>query len=632
MKALYKYMFGSLAVSCLVACQPEEFDGANPNMMPTVGNNQINVTVDQETNTMTASTEELANQYIIWFLDGKMYSNLPTINYSTLEAGTHSLELKVGNRNGISLASKTAEFTFNETKIDYSIYFKKLCNVEWRIDYATKSHMGCGESGTDGSGWWSAAVNDKADWGVYDDRIVFTHDDNDPAAGGKYSYNPGEGGTVYVNTGCSVFADQNTNDGADFMANVEKQNSTFTLLPGQYNDEDCLFIQFPAETLLPYIPNDDAYSNPYFRIESLSSSTLSLINDNGSIAWRLVFTSKPDTGLPDEPEAPEAVMDWDVASASNLWTVKSEDDLTKAVEFWWADENWGQVGDPTYEYKDGVLSLTSVACGSQKWQGQVKIHTSIPAVLSKKYDFYCVVESSNALPGMTFKLTEDGNDGNNFMEDTYPVADGKKYIYKIENVQLPKADAPTLMLVFDFGGTPEGTLIKVHDIYFAEHLSMEPGDEDNIWKVQSEDDLADKVEFWWADENWGQVGNPSYEYKDGVLSLTSVACGSQTWQGQVKIHTNIPASMADAYNFKMIIEGDNDMPNVTVKLTEDGNDGNFYMEDHIQVADGKPYTYLLKGANLPKADAAKLMLVLDFGGTPEGTNIKIHDIVFKKAN
>ncbi|MFS6557308.1 hypothetical protein VPJ68_17905, partial [Parabacteroides distasonis] len=119
------------------------------------------------------------------------------------------------NRNGQSQAAVSGSFTFNETKVDYTPYFSKLCNKEWRIDYAEKGHMGCGPSGTDGSEWWSADVNNKADWGVYDDRISFTHSEADGVAAGSYSYNPGEGGTVYVNTGCSIFSEYNTNDGQD---------------------------------------------------------------------------------------------------------------------------------------------------------------------------------------------------------------------------------------------------------------------------------------------------------------------------------------------------------------------------------------------------------------------------------
>jgi hypothetical protein len=37
------------------------------------------------------------------------------------------------------------------------------------------------------------------------------------------------------------------------------------------------------------------------------------------------------------------------------------------------------------------------------------------------------------------------------------------------------------------------------------------------------------------------------------------------------------------------------------------------------------------GVTLPKGDAHEFTLVFDFGGAPAGTNIKISDIIFEKA-
>ena len=198
MNKIFKYIGSALAcVLAITACSPEEFTGADQNGLPTVDGRQVSVTTDQETNTAVFTVSgDFKGCYPVWYLDGKIYSFLATGSYSSMEQGTHELEVKVMNRNGISQASVKGSFTFNETKVDFTPYFSKLCNKEWRIDYTEVGHMGCGPSGTDGSEWWKAAVNDKADWGVYDDRISFAHSDSDPAASGTYSYNPGEGGTV----------------------------------------------------------------------------------------------------------------------------------------------------------------------------------------------------------------------------------------------------------------------------------------------------------------------------------------------------------------------------------------------------------------------------------------------------
>lgn len=184
MNKLLKYigcaLFSGLAFA---ACSPEEFEGANQNALPTIEGKELSISTDQETNTAIFTVKgDFKGCYPVWYLDGKNYSRLVTSSYQNMEKGTHQLELKLMNRNGQSQAALTGSFTFDETKIDYEPFFKKLCDKEWRIDYAEAGHLGCGEYGSDGSTWWTAAVNEKAEQGLYDDRITFTHSATDPAA------------------------------------------------------------------------------------------------------------------------------------------------------------------------------------------------------------------------------------------------------------------------------------------------------------------------------------------------------------------------------------------------------------------------------------------------------------------
>ena len=465
MKKILKYSLGALFIGGMVACSPEEFSGADPNATPTTSANTIVIDVnndDPTINTATLTTQEIAGQYPIWYIDGNFYSTLATATYSSLEAGQHEVELFIANRNGISNASVKSSFEFTQTKVDYSAVFSKLCDKNWKINYTEVGHMGCGEPGSDGSNWWSAQPNDKADWGIYDDVITFAHTDSDPATSGTYTYDPGEGGTVYVNTGCSLFAESNTNDNNDFMAQVSGQTASYTIETGTYNNESALYIHLDANTLFPYIPNDGTYADPLFRIENLTSSALTLVCDNGDIAWRFVFTSK-EVSLDDEDDTNNATMDWDASAANNLWTVQSESDLNE-ISFWFADDNWSQVADPTeYSYTDGQFSLTTVACGSSQWQGQVHIKTAISASQSATYAFKCIIEADDEVPSMTVKLTDSNSDDNYFFADKIAIKANTPYIYKVKSMQL-SADADALNFVLDFGGTPAGTHVKLHDI------------------------------------------------------------------------------------------------------------------------------------------------------------------------
>ena len=644
MNKIFKYIGSTLAcVLAMTACSPEEFTGADQNGLPTVDGRQVSVTTDQETNTAVFTVSgDFKGCYPVWYLDGKIYSFLATGSYSSMEQGTHELEVKVMNRNGISQASAKGSFTFNETKVDFTPYFSKLCNKEWRIDYAEAGHMGCGPSGTDGSEWWKAGVNDKADWGVYDDRVSFAHSDSDPATGGSYSYNPGEGGTVYVNTGCSVFSEFNTNDGNDFMATVSAQTASYTLVPGTFNDEACLYIQFAPQTLLPYIPNDVTYNNPYYRIEALTNTRMVLVCDEGSIAWRLVFTSREDTGLPEPGDEPSATMDWNYDAASNLWKGVDAGDLFVSVAPWFANNDWGQIADPEWKHEGDTWQITiPEGMGSQQWQGQFPINTTLTASMNKRYNFYCVVESDNDIPGLTIKLTEtddpDGtkHDNNFFFADRHEVTADKAFIYKAENVSLPVGDAHALSLFFDFGGTPAGTVVKVSKIYFEEALSYD--DAANLWKAVDTEEAFLSITPWFANDGWAQIADPNWTHNGNVWELDiPEGIGTQQWQGQFPINTSLTASMSDSYTFSCTIEADNDIPGLTIKLTEtddaDGtkHDNNFFFADRHDVTADKAFTYKVTGAKLPQNDAHALSLFFDFGGTPAGTHVKIKDIIFVK--
>ena len=112
----------------MTACTPDEFEGANPNGIPTVSGIDYQISVDQETNQMVASYTPAAGTYPIWILNGTQYSTLQEVGYNNPEAGTYNVELRLGNRNGISQTGIKKEFTFNETKVDYSADFRRICN------------------------------------------------------------------------------------------------------------------------------------------------------------------------------------------------------------------------------------------------------------------------------------------------------------------------------------------------------------------------------------------------------------------------------------------------------------------------------------------------------------------------
>ena len=79
------------------------------------------------------------------------------------------------------------------------------------------------------------------------------------------------------------------------------------------------------------------------------------------------------------------------------------------------------------------------------------------------------------------------------------------------------------------------------------------------------------------------------------------------------------------------MESDQDLPQVTFKLTDAG-DTNFFIEERNDVAGGEPFILKRQGVTLKEGtDAAAIRLFFDFGGSPGGANVKISKIYFEEA-
>ena len=615
----------------MTACSPESFDGADPNGIPSVSDVDFSINVDQETNQMIATYTPQPGTYPVWIINGTTYSTLQEVGYQNPEAGSYTIDLKLGNRNGFSQGVVSKSFTFNETKIDYSADFKRLCGKEWRIANREVAHMGCGPAGTDGAGWWSAQPDDKKDFGVYDDRIIFTADTR---KGGSYTYSAGEDGMTYVNVGSKWGA------GADADIDVALGNQTSTWSFEVYDWEDAdgnvskqTYIQLAANTLFPYISGDAQYENPKFRIEELTAKKMILVYDapDRSIAWRFILTNGEDE--PDNNDTPSA--DWDYASGANLWKSVDDGTLFEAFGYWFADDSWTALPtQPEATHNGDVYELTiPEGTGGSQWQGQFHIDTKLTASAAKAYNFYLVMEADSDCPGVTFKLTDAG-DSNFFIEERNDVKADVPFVLKREGVTLKEGkDADAIRLFFDFGGAPAGTHIKISKIYFEEDVAIKYDDANNLWKGVDEGTVGSEFGYWFADDSWTALPTqPVAKHSGDTYEITlPEGMGGSQWQGQFHIDTKLTASAAKAYHFKMVVEADDDCPGVTIKLTDAG-DTNFFCEGRHDIQGGKPFEFVLKGATLKEgqnADAVRLFF--DFGGSPAGTNIKISKITLIEA-
>jgi hypothetical protein len=604
----------------------------------------INMNVDQSVNQATFSVANLpAQTYAIWTINGNVYSTLNPMNWANNKAGTYDVTLRLGNRNGFSQGSISKTFTFEKSQVDLTPYISRISRT-WRINYAEQGHMGCGEPGTDGSNWWSAAPGDKADWGVYDDRLTFD-------ANGGYTYDPGDGGTVYVNNGSTLFPEYNTlvqEDGSkiDFMAPVETQHASYHFDV----DGDNIVLKLSPNTLFPYISADDQFANPVFTVTKLTNSEMVLLYEGNGITWRFMLTSKEDTDAP--------FNGFKANSDFNMWKK-----ATFTNDFYYAHgDSWEQNPQPIgFEtVSENNYKITLPCESNMQWQAQVKFFTDMSSTAANNYDFSAILTSTNDIKGVTVKLVLHGggdNDNVYYFADRIDLAAGDSYVFWKSD--MPGIDMDKVDLVLDFGGAPAGTEVEVKNVVFKNHADDDGtvlpdpngngGGEEakadwdatsgaNLWKAVEDGSAFISVTPWFADGGWSQIGDPSWTHKDGEWSLTiPEGMGGSQWQGQFPINTTLAASMNKKYNFYLVLESDQDLPGVTIKLTEtddpDGtkHDENFFFADRHDVKADVPFVYKAEGVTLPKNDAHALSLFFDFGGSPIGANIKISKIYFEEA-
>ena len=629
--------------AALSSCSPESFDGADPNGIPSAPSD-FNITVDQETNQMIAHFDAPAGTYPIWILNGTQYSTLPEVGYNNPEAGTYSVALKLGNRNGLSQGQTTKEFTFNETKVDYSADFRRITGKEWRIANKEVAHMGCGPAGTAGTEWWSAQPNDKKDFGVYDDRITFTAETR---KGGTYSYNAGADGKTYVNTGTTKWG----SEPADFDAVIGNQTSTWSFEVYDWEDAEGnvtkqTYIQLAPNTAFPYISSDAQYENPKFRIESLTASKMVLVYDapDRSIAWRFILTSAADERLVEE-------QGFDANSDFNLWK-----GVTPEATFYFAP-NWSPDRtaemQATYTDKGNDYSVTVPDAASDRWQAQMHLHTTgVVTSAASHYDFSCIFVADADIDGVTVKVTNEADNEAIIDVDNISLKAGKEYVFWKSDVE--GKDLSPVKIVFDFGHATGVTNINVSNIVLKDHANNdgtivseggEGGGEDkptmdwnyeagsNLWKAVDDGTLFEAFGYWFADDSWTALGTqPEATHSGDAYEITlPQGMGGGQWQGQFHIDTKLTASASKAYNFYFVMETDQDCPGVTVKLTDSG-DSNYFCEGRHDVKGDEPFVFKLEGATLKEGqDASAIRLFFDFGGSPAGTHVKISKIYFEEA-
>lgn len=608
--------FAAVAMS-LASCSPEEFDSVDENGLPLAKDAKVTAIVDQTINQVTFKLEG-NGVYPIWFLtDGASpYSTQNGLKKIFNSAGDYTMKYRVGNRNGFSQGIGEVSFHIDNSLVDMTKYTTLLSGKTWRIAKDVQGHIGCGEPGTDGLGWYSAAPNEKEASGLYDDELTFTTD-------GSYTYSPGADGLVFVNTGCTVMPG-NPGDGNDFDAAAEQQTATYTI-EGRGND---VYLVLPAQTLFPYVSCDNQYNKPEFRIESITGSELVLVYDDGSIAWHYILTSKAD----------EPTFDgFDPDSEFNMFK-----GCTFTNSFYYAP-GWGQIADPTITADGNSYTVSLPTATNETWQAQVMFHTDMTTAATSNYDFSCKLMSTTDHNNVTVKLTKEGDDDTYYFEETIKLKAYEEYVFYKSD--MPGIDMDAVKIVFDFGGNAENTEVTISDIVLKDHANddgtvVPSEDEDktvyiydsenNLWKVNVDDTDAYTTSFYYA-PGWTQIADPGFSKDGGNYTITLPVATTDQWQAQVKILTNIAAEAETPYDFSCTLMSDKELKGATIKLTDSASDDNYLFEERVDLAAYEEYVFKMPASVMTKGAAGALALVLDFGGCQENTKVVVNNIILQKT-
>ena len=635
---ILKYMALALAAVVTMGCVQDIME-VDPNKVPSASELQVKIDVDQATNYVTFSIEN-KGMVPMWLfgeekIDGKANKKYAyTGNGLSLrlrDAGVHSVEVKAYNAHGVSVGSKVVEFTLENTYRDpfdpskYITFFAGNDQKTWEWNSTVKGHFGCGEPGTDGTNWWSCGVNEKADWGLYDDRMTFTKD-------GKYTYNPGEGGMVYVNKDSGFGPEYNTNDGNDYLVPIESYTVDYSF-ESEWNGAGIeeIYLVLPEGANLSYIPNPEALTTNtrYKLLDGTNTKKLVMVNDNGGIAWKYEFILEGSAAPePEKPEPGEVVFDPN--SDRNMWKAAVMD-----VSFWFANNDWGQIDNPAYTAEGNTHTIViPEGIGTQRWQGQMVFNnTGLVTSADKTYDFQLILNSTADHPAATIKLTQQDDDTKFFFEDAHQLTAFEDYVYQVKGIQ--GVDINNVKLVLDFGGAVAGSTVVIKDIILQEHIEggqagpapFDPNAADNLWNSA----VTTDHHFWFANNDWGAIDNATITSEGGTHTFVlPEGIGSQQWQGQFFFQNTGVATSADkTYDFHLVLNSDADHAGVTVKLCAQDDDAAIITDGRYALTAYEDFVLDVYGA--PGIDCANLKLVLDFGGGQGGSTVVVKDIVLRES-
>lgn len=618
----YIYILAAAALLA-TACNKEEIRHPSEADAPKTASAYTPViTVDQEINQVTFSVDGkgIIPVWVLQDKSGEWTSYNARNGYKRIftAAGDYLVRMYVMNASGITPDYVEKTFHIDNTLVNFDKYIKLLSSggKVWRINNDEPGHMACGESVDNAGGWWSAPVNDKAAFGVYDNRLSFT-------AEGDYTFDPGAAGTVYVNKDVTAAPYGEFRQDADYTVPVEAQTT-----PYEFEVEgDAVLLKLQPGARFPYIPNNDYLTSSRFTVVSIEGNAMTLVwftptgNNGGPIAWQFILTSKEAGAGASDPLYGTGTKTWKMAAELPAHMACGPDASNPAG--WWSaapnekegagvyDNRLSFAADGTFTFDPGEDGQIYVNYGCSTVDGQTHSEPDFTYAWEKQSGKY-------SFDGETLTLPEHFTIG--YIPNDAAYANPTFAVTELSDTKMVlRSDADGISWQFIFVPADGGS---------------QGGGEENPGSYTYGENLMGGLylkETYFTAAGWAGGLDPQCRFEGGKFTLTVPAgTGGEEWMGQVKLVADIPADPEKKYGFFANIESSTDGV-CTVKVADADNDRDhaFFYDPAVGLTAYNKLAYAKENIAPDQAYAA-VMVIFDFGRLAPGTEISVSGIELKE--
>ncbi len=320
--------------------------------------------------------------------------------------------------------------------------------------------------------------------------------------------------------------------------------------------------------------------------------------------------------------------------------------------FWYAP-GWNMIAAPQCVLSKGTYTITLPTATTEQWQAQMAINTGLVIPADKHYDFSVIMTSTTAHNNVKVKICKADDDNVILMDKNFALEAGEPKalygsdleIYTTDAKEHPITDFSNTKIVFDFGGNVANTEISIESFVLKDHANddgteipkevatpFDYNDAGNIWKAVDESQ-AFTDETFWGDDSWAPIDcNPeiTHEGNKHTIVVPVETSAAEIWRAQWHLHTELSATADDVVDFSVKIKTSVKLPGMIVKLTQDGNDDNYFFAVQEAIPAGD---FVFKAENKQLSgglDAPKLKLTFGFGGAPVDAVITISEVTIIK--